>query len=44
MIYKWLGGPVLMAGVLGLFIRRNWNRHEAERLLHEKETGFPDQL
>jgi Fe-S-cluster-containing dehydrogenase component len=43
-IYKWLGGPVLMAGVLGFAIRRNWNRHEAERLLREKETGFPDQL
>jgi Fe-S-cluster-containing dehydrogenase component len=43
-IYKWLGGPLLMAGVLGVAIRRNWNRHELERLRHEKETGFPDQL
>jgi Fe-S-cluster-containing dehydrogenase component len=43
-LYKWLGGPLLMAGVLGLAIRRNWNRHELERLHHEKETGFPDQL
>jgi Fe-S-cluster-containing dehydrogenase component len=43
-IYKWLGGPLLMAGVLGIAIRRNWNRHELERLRHEKETGFPDQL
>jgi Fe-S-cluster-containing dehydrogenase component len=43
-IYKWLSGPVVMAGVLGIFIRRNWNRHELERLEHEKETGFPDQL
>jgi hypothetical protein len=33
-----------MAGGLGFAIRRHWNRHEAERLLHEKETGFPDQL
>jgi Fe-S-cluster-containing dehydrogenase component len=43
-IYKWLGEPIMMAGVLGFAIRSNWNRHEAERLLHEKETGFPDQL
>jgi hypothetical protein len=33
-----------MAGVLGFFIRRNWDRHELERLEHEKKTGFPDQL
>ena len=43
-IYKWLFGPMVMAGVLGFFIRRNWNRHESERLEHEKRTGFPDQL
>ena len=43
-VYKWLGGPVLMAGVFGFLIRRNWNRHEAERLLNEKNTGEPDQL
>jgi Fe-S-cluster-containing dehydrogenase component len=43
-IYKWLSGPILMAGVLGIAIRHNWNRHELERLEHEKETGFPDQL
>ena len=43
-IYKWLGGPIMMAGVLGFAIRRNWNRHELERLDHEKKTGFPDQL
>jgi hypothetical protein len=35
---------MLVAGVLGFAIRRNWNRHELERLAHEKETGFPDQL
>lgn len=43
-IYKWLSGPLVMAGVLGFAIRRNWNRHEAERIEHEKETGFPEQL
>jgi Fe-S-cluster-containing dehydrogenase component len=43
-IYKWLSGPVVMAGVFGFFIRRNWHRHETERLLHEEETGYPDQL
>jgi Fe-S-cluster-containing dehydrogenase component len=43
-IYKWLSGPLLMAGVLGIAIRRNWNRHERESLKREKETGFPDQL
>lgn len=43
-VYKWLGAPVLMAGVFGFLIRRNWNRHEAERLLNDKNTGEPDQL
>ena len=43
-VYKWLGGPVFMAGVFGFLIRRNWNRHEAERLLNDKNTGEPDQL
>jgi Fe-S-cluster-containing dehydrogenase component len=43
-IYKWLSGPIAMSFVLGVAIRRNWKRHETERLLHEKETGFPDQL
>ncbi len=43
-IYKWLSGPVLMAGVLGFFIKRNWDRHESERPAHEKKTGYPDQL
>lgn len=43
-IYKWLSGPILMAGVLGVFIKRNWDRHEAERPGREKQTGSPDQL
>jgi Fe-S-cluster-containing dehydrogenase component len=43
-IYKWLSGPILAAAVLGFAIRRNWDRHEAERPEREKETGFPDQL
>jgi ferredoxin len=43
-IYKWLAGPVLVAGVFGFFIRRNWERHESERHEHEEKTGFPDQL
>jgi hypothetical protein len=43
-IYKWLAGPALVAGVFGFFIRRNWERHEAERHEHEEKTGFPDQL
>ena len=43
-IYKWLSGPILLAGVLGMVIRKNWNRHEAERPEREKRTGFPEQL
>ncbi len=43
-IYKWLAGPLLMAGVLGFAIKKNWDRHETERIKHEEETGFPDQL
>jgi len=43
-MYKWLTGPILMAGVFGFAIRHNWNRHEAERPDREKKTGFPDQL
>jgi Fe-S-cluster-containing dehydrogenase component len=43
-IYKWLSGPILLAGLLGTVIRRNWNRHEAERPEREKETGLSDQL
>jgi len=43
-IYKWLWGPILVAGVLGALIKRNWNRHEVERPEREKETGLPDQL
>jgi len=43
-IYKWLSGPVLMAGLLGAVIKRNWVRHEAERAEREKETGLRDQL
>jgi len=43
-IYKWLWGPILVAGVLGAMIKRNWNRHEAERPEREKQTGLPDQL
>jgi Fe-S-cluster-containing dehydrogenase component len=43
-IYKWLSGPILVAGLLGVVIKRNWNRHEAERPEREKETGLRDQL
>jgi Fe-S-cluster-containing dehydrogenase component len=43
-IYKWLWAPLLVAGVLGAVIKRNWKRHEAERPEHEKKTGLPDQL
>jgi Fe-S-cluster-containing dehydrogenase component len=43
-LYKWLSGPILAAGLLGAVIKRNWNRHEAERPEREKETGLPDQL
>jgi len=43
-LYKWLSGPILVSGILGFFIRRNWNRHELERLENEKKSGFPDQL
>ncbi|HVO64575.1 MAG TPA: hydrogenase 2 operon protein HybA [Terriglobales bacterium] len=43
-IYKWLSAPILMAGLLGVVVKRNWNRHEAERPEREKETGLKDQL
>ncbi|HXZ33607.1 MAG TPA: hydrogenase 2 operon protein HybA [Terriglobales bacterium] len=43
-IYKWLSGPILVACVLGAVIKRNWNRHEAERPEREKKTGLRDQL
>jgi Fe-S-cluster-containing dehydrogenase component len=43
-IYKWLSGPILVAGLLGAVIKRNWDRHEAERPDREKETGLKDQL
>jgi Fe-S-cluster-containing dehydrogenase component len=43
-IYKWLAGPLLVAGVLGAVIKRNWDRHEAERPEREKRTGLEDQL
>lgn len=43
-IYRWLAGPLLVAAVLGTAIRRNWNRHEAERPERERRTGLPDQL
>src|SRR5208283_1939066 len=43
-IYKWLSGPILAAGLLGVVIKKNWNRHEAESAEQEKETGLKDQL
>jgi len=43
-IYKWLSGPILVAGILGAAIKRNWNRHEAERPEREARTGLRDQL
>ena len=43
-IYKWLSGPIIVAGVLASIIKRNWNRHEAEALVAKKETGLPEQL
>jgi len=43
-IYKWLSGPILVAGLLFSMIRRNWTQHEAERSEREKRTGLPDQL
>jgi Fe-S-cluster-containing dehydrogenase component len=43
-IYKWLSGPIVVAGVLGAMIKRNWDRHESERPEREKETGLRDQL
>ncbi len=39
-IYQWLAGPMLIAGVLGIAIKRNWNRHEAERPDREKPTDL----
>lgn len=43
-IYKWLSGPVIVAGILGSVIKRNWKRHEQEAIETEKETGLPEQL
>lgn len=43
-IYKWLSAPILAAGILGSVIKRNWNRHEAERPERERQAGLPDQL
>jgi Fe-S-cluster-containing dehydrogenase component len=43
-IYKWLSGPILAAGILGVVIKRNWNRHEAESAEREKRTGLREQL
>ena len=43
-IYKWLSGPILVAGLLGVVIKKNWNRHEAESAEQEKETGLHEQL
>jgi hypothetical protein len=43
-LYKWLWGPILAFGILAAVIKRNWNRHEAQRPEREKQTGLPDQL
>lgn len=43
-VYTWLSGPILVAGVLAGVIRRNWKRHEAEAAEVEKETRLPEQL
>lgn len=43
-IYRWLSGPLLVAGILGAIIKRNWTHHEAERSERERRTGVPDQL
>jgi Fe-S-cluster-containing dehydrogenase component len=43
-LYKWLWGPILAYGILAAVIKRNWNRHEAQRPEREKQTGLPDQL
>jgi Fe-S-cluster-containing dehydrogenase component len=43
-LYKWLSGPIIAAVLLGGIIKKNWNRHEAERPEREKATGLPDQL
>ena len=43
-IYKWLSGPILVGGILYAVIKRNWDRHEAESLEREKQTGLEDQL
>ena len=44
MLYRWLSGPIILAGVLGAIIKRNWKRHEAEAGQVQKETGVPEQL
>jgi len=43
-IYKWLSGPLLVAGLLGTLIKRNWDAHEAERPEIERRTGLKEQL
>jgi Fe-S-cluster-containing dehydrogenase component len=43
-VYRWLSGPILVAGLLGLFIKRNWKRNEQERIERERVSGLPEQL
>jgi Fe-S-cluster-containing dehydrogenase component len=43
-LYKWLAGPIVLAGILGLRIKRNWDRHEAEEHEPEDGPGLPENL
>ena len=43
-LYKWLSGPLIVAGLLGAVIKRNWSVHEAERPEVERRTGLKEQL
>jgi hypothetical protein len=43
-IYKFFSGPIIAACLLGAVIKRNWNRHEAERPTAELKTGLKEQL
>lgn len=43
-LYRWLSGPIIVAGILGAIIKRNWKRHEAEAVQVQKKNGVPEQL
>jgi Fe-S-cluster-containing dehydrogenase component len=43
-IYKWLSGPLLVAGLLGVRIKRNWDHHVGETPEPADGMGLPENL